>query len=145
MTTFMQAEFEALAMEGRKIITEVKVNSSITNHPDMLTHNELEKVTSVFRSLETGLREASIYPRVCMSLQYSHSTVGADQDLAKAMKMLGLNMTDQDMVDIPNKIMRFTNINIYFIDISKVSFVSYISSGMDIFSSLTFASWCWKD
>ena len=114
MTTFMQAEFEALAMEGRKIITEVKVNSSITNHPDMLTHNELEKVTSVFRSLETGLREASIYPRVCMSLQYSHSTVGADQDLAKAMKMLGLNMTDQDMVDIPNKIMRFTKIDTYF-------------------------------
>ena len=68
MTTFMQAEFEALAMEGRQIITEVKVNSSITNHPNMLTEKELEKETSVFRSLETGLREASIYPRVGLNI-----------------------------------------------------------------------------
>ena len=52
MTTFMQAEFEALALEGRKIITDVKINSSITNHPDMLTYKELDKVTSVFCSLE---------------------------------------------------------------------------------------------
>ena len=29
--------------------------------------------------------------------------------MAKAMKMLGLNMTDQEMVDIPNKIMRYKN------------------------------------
>ena len=63
MTTYMQAEFEALALE-RPIITEVKVNSTITNHPDMLTDKELEEVTAVFRSLETGLREATIYPRV---------------------------------------------------------------------------------
>ena len=69
MTTFMQAEFEALALEGRQIVTDVKVNSSITNHPDMLTHKELEKVTSVFRSFETGRREASIYPRVRRVLQ----------------------------------------------------------------------------
>ena len=55
MTTYMQAEFEALALE-RPIITEVKVNSTITNHPDMLTDKELENVTAVFRSLETGLR-----------------------------------------------------------------------------------------
>ena len=60
----MQAEMEALNLAGRVVITDVKVNSTITNHPDMLTHKELEKVTSVFRSLETGLREASIYPRV---------------------------------------------------------------------------------
>ena len=69
MTTFMQAEFEALAQEGRQRITDVKVNNSITNHPEMLTHNELEMVTAVFRSLETGLREASIYPRVEYLLQ----------------------------------------------------------------------------
>ena len=67
MTTYMQAEFEALALE-RPIITEVKVNSTITNHPDMLTDKELEEVTAVFRSLETGLREATIYPRVRNSI-----------------------------------------------------------------------------
>ena len=60
----MQAEFEALALEGRKAVKEVKVNNLITNHPDMLTQNEMDKVTAVFRSLETGLREASIYPHV---------------------------------------------------------------------------------
>ena len=64
MTTYMQEEYEALALEQKPIITDVKVNSTITNHPDELTDKELEKVTSVFRSLETGLREASIYPRV---------------------------------------------------------------------------------
>ena len=64
MTTYMQEEYEALALEVRPIITDVKVNRTITNHPDELTDKELEKVTSVFRSMETGLREASIYPRV---------------------------------------------------------------------------------
>ena len=55
MTTYMQEEYEALALEERPIITDVKVNSTITNHPDELTDKELEKVTSVF---------SSIYPRV---------------------------------------------------------------------------------
>ena len=64
MTTYMQEEYEALALEARPIITDVKVNSTITNHPDELTDKELEKVTAVFRSMETGLREASIHPRV---------------------------------------------------------------------------------
>ena len=64
MTTYMQEEYEALALQERPIITDVKVNYTITNHPEELTDNELEKITSVFRSLETGLREASIYPNV---------------------------------------------------------------------------------
>ena len=64
MTTYMQEEYEALALEEKPILTDVKVNTSITNHPDELTDKEVEKVTSVFRSLETGLREATIYPRV---------------------------------------------------------------------------------
>ena len=64
MTTYMQEEYEALALEEKPILTDVKVNTSITNHPDELTDKEVEKVTSVFRSLETGLREATMYPRV---------------------------------------------------------------------------------
>ena len=64
MTTYMQSEYEALGLVERSIVTDVKVNSTITNHPDMLTDKELENVTAVFRSLETGLREATIYPRV---------------------------------------------------------------------------------
>ena len=134
MTSFMQAEFEALAMESRKTVTEVKVNSSITNHPSMLTNKELEMVTSVFRSLETGLREASIYPKVgIITIMVSRKIMLYYQDLDKAMKMLGLNMTDQDMVDIPNKIMRCKVIN--------TTLVCYFwLSGMATFSSLIFAS-----
>jgi hypothetical protein len=30
----------------------------------MLTDRELEEITAVFRSFETGLREATIYPKV---------------------------------------------------------------------------------
>ena len=67
--------------------TEVKVTNNMTNHPDMLTDKELVDVTAVFRSLETGLRGATIDP----------------QDLHKAMKRLGLNPSDQEMVDIPNR------------------------------------------
>ena len=32
--------------------------------PTDLTEQELEEVTTVFRSFETGLREATIYPKV---------------------------------------------------------------------------------
>ena len=32
--------------------------------PENLTDQELEEVTAVFRSFETGLREATIYPKV---------------------------------------------------------------------------------
>ena len=88
--------------------TEVKVTNNITNHPDMLTDKELEDVTAVFRSLETGLRGATIDP----------------QDLHKAMKRLGLNPSDQEMVDIPNRIAK--NGLIYFPDFCKSFFLKRI-------------------
>ena len=75
MTTYMQEEYEALALEEKPILTDVKVNTSITNHPDELTDKEVEKVTSVFRSLETGLREATIYPRVRIKEYYQGDIV----------------------------------------------------------------------
>ena len=60
----------------------------MANCPDKLTECELEEVTAVFKTFETGLREATIHP----------------SDLHKAMKRLGLNPTDQDVVDIPMQI-----------------------------------------
>ena len=87
MFFFRQEEYEAFLLESTSVVTEVKVTTNITNHPDMLTDKELEDVTAVFRSLETGLRGATIDP----------------QDLHKAMKRLGLNPSDQEMVDIPNR------------------------------------------
>ena len=49
------------------------MTENVTNHPDMFTDKELENVTAVFRSLETGLRGGTISP----------------DDLSRAMKMLG--------------------------------------------------------
>ena len=106
MTTYMQEEYEALALEEKPILTDVKVNTSITNHPDELTDKEVEKVTSVFRSLETGLREATMYPRVSIKEYHQGDIMCHYQDLHKAMKMLGLNPSEQEMVDIPNEIAR---------------------------------------
>ena len=57
----------------------------------MLTERELECITTVFRSFETGLRGATIQP----------------SDLHPAMKMLGLNPTEQEVVDIPNNIAKY--------------------------------------
>ena len=37
-----------------------KINHNITNHPEEFTSKELEDVTTVFKSLETGLREGFI-------------------------------------------------------------------------------------
>ena len=42
MTTYGQAEFEALGLLKRIRTTSVRVSSTITNHPDMLTDKELE-------------------------------------------------------------------------------------------------------
>ena len=49
MTTYGQKQFEALGLLEKKHTTSVKVTSTITNHPDMLTNKELEDVTAVFR------------------------------------------------------------------------------------------------
>ena len=36
---------------------------------DELTEREMEVVTTVFKSFETGLREATIYPKVCWAFE----------------------------------------------------------------------------
>ena len=43
---------------------QVRVCTNMTNHPSLLTDRELDDVTAVFRSFETGLREATIDPKV---------------------------------------------------------------------------------
>ena len=119
MTTFKQEEYESFLLEGKKVVTDVKVTTETLNHPDMMTPKELENATAVFRSLETGLRGGTIDP----------------EDLHKAMKRLGdiivfslciiiilrlsgLNPSDQDMVDIPNRIGK--NGLIYFPDFCQL-------------------------
>ena len=67
MTTYMQEMFEALVLNDIPLPQNIRVNKYVTNHVDQLTIKELEVITSVFRSMETGLREATIYPRVKFS------------------------------------------------------------------------------
>ena len=40
-----------------------------TSHPEMLTEKEIESVTTVFRSFESGLRGATINPSVGFNLK----------------------------------------------------------------------------
>ena len=39
-------------------------DETMANNPEMLTERELEEVTAVFKSFETGMREATIHPKV---------------------------------------------------------------------------------
>ena len=71
--------------------------------PEDLTEKELDVITTVFRSYETGLREATINPK----------------DLHSAMKMLGLNPLEQEIIDLTNNIVR--NGYIYFPEFCKVT------------------------
>ena len=71
MTTYMQAQFEALVLNDIPLPQDIRVNNFVTNHVDQLTKKELDDITTVFRSMETGLREATIYPKVNMFNQTS--------------------------------------------------------------------------
>ena len=76
MTTFRQTEYEAITQEIREQeermrkeenktgSNDLKVSKTMANHPDMLTDKEMDCVTTVFRSFETGLRGATIDPSV---------------------------------------------------------------------------------
>jgi len=87
MTTYMQEEIDVDAIPRK---TDVPVCTTMTSHPEALTDRELENVTAVFRSFESGLREATI----------------SSHDLHKALLMLGLNPSEQEVVDMPNEIAR---------------------------------------
>ena len=104
MTTWRQIEYEKVLdeirqQEEKKLRKkgvrsrrrELKVTRTMANHPDMLTENELHNVTSVFRSMEKNTEEdGTILP----------------EDIPKAMRSLGLNPSEQEVIDIPNYITR---------------------------------------
>ena len=74
----------------------------LDNMKTALTASEMDAVTTVFRSYETGLREATILGR----------------DLHAAMKMLGLNPLEQEIIDLTNNIVK--DGFIYFPEFCKV-------------------------
>lgn len=124
MTTFKQEEYESFLLEGKKVVTDVKVTTETLNHPDMMTPKELENATAVFRSLETGLRGGTIDPE---DLHKAMKRLGkkltrilswSDPSLSFILNGSGLNPSDQDMVDIPNRIGK--NGLIYFPDFCQL-------------------------
>ena len=99
---------------------EVKVVAEVVGMPDSLTDREMEVVTTVFRSYETGLREATILSR----------------DLHSAMKMLGLNPLEQEIIDLTNNIVK--NGLIYFPDFCKVILKKFREEDEEVFSQNMF-------
>ena len=111
--------------------TGVRVSTNMATPANMLTDREMECITTVFRcvisvhevtlsieknknltqrSFETGLRGATIYPSVSRYFRIlsKHWMVFiVYQDLHPAMKMLGLNPSEQEVVDIPNNIAKY--------------------------------------
>jgi len=90
--------------EAPKHLTLLNMSWKKVEEPTLedLSEREMEAVTTVFRSFETGLREATIYPK----------------DLLAAMKMLGLNPMEQEIVDLTNEIAR--NGFIYFPEFCRI-------------------------
>ena len=80
-----------------------------------LSEKEMEAVTTVFRSFETGVREASIDTK----------------DLVAALKMLGLNPMEQEIIDVTNEIAK--NGLIYFPEFCKVVKTRYRSDDEEVF------------
>lgn len=77
--------FVLFSAEGKK-----KEGEKLPQSAPKLSANELERVTEVFKMYETGLREATIYPK----------------DLLVAMKALGLNPTETEIQDLINEVER---------------------------------------
>ena len=85
MTTYRQTDYERITQEireqeakqrkeeNKKKSSDLKTSKTMASPRDMLTDKELDCVTSVFRSFETGLRGATIDPSVStiLSTQYN--------------------------------------------------------------------------
>ena len=83
MTTFRQTEYEKITQEireqeekknkeeGKSVSGDLKTSKTMASPKDMLTDKELDCVTSVFRSFETGLRGATIDPSVSLHGYYT--------------------------------------------------------------------------
>ena len=97
-----------------------------------LSDYEMDAITRVFRSFETGLRQATILPKVGpsfnmlkISIRYFH------QDLVDAMKMLGLNPMEQEVIDLTNNNVK--NGFIYFPEFCSIIHQKYREDNQEVF------------
>ena len=99
----------------------------------------MDVITTVFRSYETGLREATILPKVGIFMAEIF-LIKWYQDLHAAMKMLGLNPMEQEIIDLTNNIVR--NGYIYFPEFCKVIHEKYRTDDEEVFSQNMFKVIC---
>ena len=88
---------------------------------DGLTEMELAAVTAVFRQFETGVREASINA----------------QDLLSALKCLGLNTMEQEILDLINSAGSKDGL-IYFPEFSQIVLSRYREESQQEFNKIIF-------
>ena len=69
---------------------------------EQLTEEEREAVTIVFHQFETGLREGTIYAKVMKHVDEDNHC--HCQDLLDALKSLGLNPGEQEVIDMTNEV-----------------------------------------
>ena len=113
---------------------------------EQLSQREMEVMMTVFRSFETGLREATIYPKVkfivyLMLFTTILLTINI-KDLHAAMKMLGLNPMEQEIVDLTNTITK--NGFIYFPDFCKIVMKGWRSQDEEMFRQIMFKVSSWQ-
>lgn len=94
---------------------------------DSLTGPEMEVVTVVFHQFETGLREGTIYTR----------------DILNAMKALGLNPAEQEVIDMTNEVAN--NGLVYFPDFCRIVLRKYREEKQDGFNQQLFKVLCGTD
>lgn len=95
--------------------------------PDSLTGPEMDVVTVVFHQFETGLREGTIYTR----------------DILDALKALGLNPGEQEVIDITNEVAQ--NGLVYFPDFCRIVLRKFREENQDLFNQQLFKVLCGTD
>merc|ERR1719195_2519514 len=101
------AQNPAPANDKNKVNIKKEVKKKPKTAVDELTAEEREAVTIVFHQFETGLREGTIFTK----------------DALDAMKALGLNPGEQEMIDMTNEVS--VNGLIYFPDFCKLVLIYY--------------------
>jgi len=115
--------------EERKIVSTKKESTKrkTSTAVDDLTAEEREAVTIVFHQFETGLREGTIFTK----------------DALDAMKALGLNPGEQEMIDMTNEV----NVNglIYYPDFCKIVLRKYREENREVLNQALFKVICGTD
>ena len=105
---------------------------------DKLTPGEMRAVTMAFKQYETGLREACIDAKVSLRsiLRWKKLIL---QNLLPALVSLGLNMMEQEVIDLTNTISK--NGLVFFPDFSQFALKKIREEDEELFAQEMFKVW----